>query len=352
MGEPSNPSRRRLLRTGAMAVAVAQLCSHSWAKARSDLSPLAHATIWLNSSPLTDLDFQGKIALIEFWTYSCINWRRQVPFVRAWAERYKKHGLVVVGVHSPEFSCERNVDNVRWASNDMHLPYPIAIDNDYAVWRGFNNNYWPALYFIDAKGHIRGQVFGEGQYAQSESLIRKLLAEAGAKDIDDNLASVDARGPEAPPDWKDLRSEENYVGYKRTQNFASPGGIKADKAHVYFPAKALELNQWAIAGDWTMGSESIVSNRPDGSVSYRFHARDLHFVIGPAVPGKSVRFRLLLDGNPPGADYGTDTDEQGNGLVIEPRMYQLIRQQKSILDRHFTIQFLDAGVAAYSFTFG
>jgi thiol-disulfide isomerase/thioredoxin len=350
--EAINPSRRRFLGTAAMAVAAAQFGSIACAKARSAATRFDHATTWLNSPPLTDRELQGKVVIVEFWTYSCINWRRQLPYVRAWAEKYRDHGLVVVGVHSPEFSFEKNIDNVRWAANDMRIPYPIAIDNDYSIWRAFNNNYWPALYFIDAKGQIRGHVFGEGQYGQSEALIRRLLGEAGASNIGIDLAPVNARGPEAPADWKDLRSEEHYLGYKRTDNFASSGDIKADKAHVYSVGEPLNLNQWAIAGEWTVGREAIVANRAGGTVSYRFHARDLHLVMGTALPANSVPFRVLLDGKLPGTDHGVDVDEQGNGTVVEQRMYQLIRQQQPVIDRQFTIQFLDSGVEAFSFTFG
>ena len=352
MQEAINPSRRRFLGTAAMAVAAAQFGSIACAKARSAATRLDHATTWFNSPPLTDRELHGKVVIVEFWTYSCINWRRQLPYVRAWAEKYKDHGLVVVGVHSPEFSFEKNVDKVRWAVNDMRIPYPIAIDNDYSIWRAFYNNYWPALYFIDAKGQIRGHVFGEGQYVQSEALIRRLLGETGASNFGIDLAPVNARGPEAPADWKDLRSEENYLGHKRTENFATSGDIKEDRAHVYSVVEPLKLNQWALTGDWTVGSEAIVANRADGSISYCFHARDLHLVMGTAVPGKSVQFRVLLDGKTPGSDHGVDVDEQGNGMVVEERMYQLIRQKQSVIDRQFTVQFLDSGVEAFSFTFG
>jgi thiol-disulfide isomerase/thioredoxin len=352
MKDQTDPSRRRFLGAAAMTVAAAQLGAIASAKAGSEVGSLIRATAWLNSQPITAQGLQGKVVLIDFWTYSCINWRRQLPYVRAWAEKYQDHGLVVIGVHSPEFSFERNPDNVRWAAKDMRIIYPIAIDNDYSIWRAFNNEYWPALYFVDPKGHIRHQVFGEGQYARSETLIRELLTEAGESNIGSDLASVDARGAEASADWKELRSGENYVGYKRTENFASPEDVKADKAHVYTVREPLNLNQWALSGDWTVGSDAIVLNRAEGSISYRFHARDLHFVIGLVVPKKAVRFRVLIDGKTPGANRGVDVDDQGNGMVIEPRMYQLIRQEPPIIDREFTIQFLDSGVEAFSFTFG
>ena len=352
MFEQVNLSRRRFLGAAALTVAAAGLDTFASATERTELSALDHATIWLNSQPLTDRDLQGKVVLIEFWTYSCINWRRQLPYVRAWAEKYKNHGLVVIGVHSPEFSFEKNADNVRWATKDMDVSYPVAIDDDHSIWRAFNNEYWPALYFIDAKGRIRHQVFGEGKYEQSERFIQQLLSEAGARAIGKDLVSIDALGAEAAADWGELRSAENYVGYERTENFASPGGIKADRAHVYAAAKPLKLNRWALAGDWTVGREAIVLNRSEGRVSYQFHARDLHFVMGPAAPGTPVRFRVLIDDHPPGNAHGVDVDDEGNGMVVEPRMYQLIRQRTPIIDRQFEIQFLDSGVEGFSFTFG
>ena len=345
-----NPSRRDFLRTAAVTIAAAQLKSIAWAKSRSDLWPLTRATAWLNSPPLTDTELQGKVVLVEFWTYSCINWRRQLPYVRAWAEKYRDHGLVVIGVHSPEFSFEKDVDNTRWAAKNMRVAYPIAVDNDHAVWRGFNNEYWPALYFVDAKGKIRYSQFGEGEYDKSEKVIQKLLAEAGSGSGNNGLVSVDATGAEAAADWKDLQSEENYLGYARTQSFAS--GAVPDKPQVYSWPKHLGLNSWALSGNWTIGLEAIRANQPSGRIKYQFQARDLHLVMGPAVPGTRAQFRVLIDGHPPGTAHGVDVDEQGNGIVIEPRMYQLIRQAPPIIDRQFEIEFLDSGGEAFSFTFG
>lgn len=314
--------------------------------------PLAGATDWLNSRRLTTARLRGKVVLVEFWTYSCINWRRTMPYVRAWAEKYKDHGLVVIGVHAPEFAFERNVDNVRRAAAELKVRYPIAIDNDYAVWRAFKNQYWPAFYFIDAQGRIRHHEFGEGGYQESEIIIRQLLTEAGFVGLGDPLASVGGLGAEAPGDWPDLESSENYVGYDRTENFASPGGAKTDERHAYAAPAQLRLDQWALSGDWTMGRQATVLNQPIGGIAYRFHARDLHLVMGPSVPGTSIRFRVLIDGRPPGAAHGSDVNGDGYGVVTEPRLYQLIRQPLPIVDRHFEIKFLDSGVATYAFTFG
>jgi thiol-disulfide isomerase/thioredoxin len=350
MLEQTNLSRRSFLSTAAMTIASAQFGAIASAKARSALSPLARATTWLDSQPLTPEELQGKVVLIEFWTYTCINWRRQLPYVRAWAEKYKGQGLVVIGVHSPEFSFEKNIDNIRWAAKDMRVAYPIAVDNDHTVWRGFSNEYWPALYFVDAKGKIRQTQFGEGQYEESEKVIQKLLSEAGAGDIRNELAAVDPAGAEAQADWKHLHSGENYLGYVRTENFASSAA--PEKPRVYSAPKHLELNSWALSGDWTMGKEAIHLNQPNGQIAYRFHARDLHLVMGPAAHGTPVRFRVLIDGDAPGNAHGVDVDEQGNGTAAEQRMYQLLRQPAAIVDRRFEIEFLDSGAEAFSFTFG
>jgi thiol-disulfide isomerase/thioredoxin len=317
-----------------------------------EMPSLGSGAEWLNSQPLTAASLRGKVVLIEFWTYTCINWRRQLPYVRAWADKYKGHGLVVIGVSAPEFGFEKNISNVRWAAGDMHVDYPIVIDNDYVIWSAFNNEYWPALYFVDAQGHIRHHQFGEGEYEQSERVIQQLLAEAGAKGVGRELVSVTGRGAEAGADWDDLRSAENYVGYERTENFESPGGPVPDKASVYAVPAALRLNHWALAGDWTMKKQAIELNKAKGRIVYRFHARDLHLVMGPGTQRKPVRFRVLIDGHPPGKAHGVDIDAQGNGTITEPRMYQLIRQVKPITDRQFEIEFLDSGAEAFSFTFG
>jgi thiol-disulfide isomerase/thioredoxin len=317
-----------------------------------ELPSLGGATEWLNSQPLTAAGLRGKVVLISFWTYTCINWLRQLPYVRAWAEKYKDQGLVVIGVHAPEFAFERNVDNVRRAAKDMRVDYPIAVDNDYTIWRAFDNSYWPALYFVDAQGHIRHHHFGEGAYEESEMIIQRLLAEAGIGGLDHELVSVDPSGAEAGADWGSLRSPENYLGYERTENFASPGGPVLDERWVYAAPARLRLNHWALSGDWTIEQQAAVLNESNGRIAYRFRARDLHLVMGPAARGTSVRFRVLIDGESPGAAHGVDVDEQGNGTVSEQRLYQLIRQPKPIADRRFEIEFLDSGVEAFAFTFG
>src|SRR4030095_3370167 len=317
-----------------------------------ELPSLGGATEWLNSPALTAAGLRGKVVLIDIWTYTCINWLRSLPYVRAWAEKYKNQGLVVIGVHAPEFEFEKSVDNVRRAAKDMKVNYPIAIDNNYAIWRALKNEYWPALYFVDTQGRIRHHHFGEGEYEQSERIIQQLLAEAGISNIDHELVSVDARGVEAAADWGSLKSPENYVGYERTENFASPGGATLDKRRVYAAPARLRLNHWALSGDWTVKKQATVLNKANGRIAYRFHARDLHLVMGPAVRGTSVRFRVLIDGTAPGAAHGIDVDAQGNGTVTEQRLYQLIRQPKPIADRQFEIEFLDSGVEAFAFTFG
>jgi thiol-disulfide isomerase/thioredoxin len=349
----SGVSSSRTTPTGLRAIGVGQMALTAIRlPVEGKLPSLRSATAWLNSEPLTAADLRGKVVLIDFWTYSCINWRRSLPYVRAWDKKYKSQGLLVIGVHAPEFSFEKNIDDVRRAAKDMRIDYPIVIDNDHATWRAFNNEYWPALYFVDAQGRIRHHQFGEGEYEQSEKIIQQLLAEAGNGGVDHELISVDSSGAEAASDWSNLRSPENYVGYERTANFASPGGAKPEKSRVYDLPGRLKLNHWALSGDWTMGREAILLNNANGRIVYRFHARDLHLVMGPATPGTSVRFRVLVDGQVPGTAHGVDVDEQGNGTVSEPRMYQLIRQPKPIVDRQFEIEFLDSGVKAFSFTFG
>ncbi|MBD2021159.1 thioredoxin family protein [Leptolyngbya sp. FACHB-36] len=318
----------------------------------SELPSLAGATTWLNSQPLTVDELRGKVVLINFWTYTCINWLRQLPYVRAWAEKYQDQGLVVIGIHTPEFEFEQTIDNVRRALTDMSIDYPIAVDNDYAVWRAFGNHYWPALYFVDTQGRIRHHQFGEGNYEKSERVIQQLLSESGTDRVDQELVEGNARGFEATADWNSLKSPENYLGYERTENFASPGSAVLNRPHSYTVPAQLKRNQWALSGNWTIGRQAIVLNQSGGRIAYRFHARDLHLVMGPAEPGMSVRFRVLIDGQPPVAARGLDVNERGEGTVTEQRLYQLVRQPHPIRDRSFEIEFLDSGVEAFAFTFG
>jgi thiol-disulfide isomerase/thioredoxin len=314
------------------------------------MPPLTGAVAWLNSPPLTREELKGKVVLIDFWTYSCINCLRTIPYVRAWAEKYKDQGLVVIGVHTPEFAFEKDIGNVKEAAADLKIGYAIAIDNDYAIWRAFNNRYWPAHYFVDAEGRIRHHHFGEGSYDVSERVIQQLLAEAGKKDVRAELVAVEAAGAEMPGDMSKVKSPETYVGYERAENFISPGGLVEDAAHVY-AAETPRLNEWALMGDWTVGKEHALLNESGGGIFYRFHARDLHLVLAPT-DGAPVRFRVTIDGAPPAADHGVDIDETGAGVVTNERLYQLVRQKGDIAERVFEIEFLDPGVQAYAFTFG
>jgi thiol-disulfide isomerase/thioredoxin len=319
----------------------------------SDLASLPRATAWLNSAPLTAADLQGKVVLVDFCTYTCINWLRTVPHVRAWAAQYKEQGLVVIGVHTPEFSFEEDVDNVRRAAKERGITYPIAIDNDRAIWRGFANQYWPALYFIDPSGHVRDHHFGEGNYEESETRIRKMLAASGSDSgLGRQPVSSEADGPEVGADWRSLKSPETYVGHAKAETFASPGGAAVNTRHLYAIPPRLRLNQWALSGEWTVKGEAAVLNAAGGRIACRFHARDLHLIMGPAARPGAVPFRVLIDGEPPSAGRGSDVDGQGNGTVAEQRLYQLIRQPGSIADRQFEIEFLDSGVEAFAFTFG
>jgi thiol-disulfide isomerase/thioredoxin len=314
------------------------------------LPDLSGAVTWLNSPPLNAAALKGKVVLVDFWTYSCINCLRTVPYVRAWAEKYKDQGLVVIGVHAPEFAFEKDVDNVKKAVGDLKITYPVAIDNNYAIWRGFNNNYWPAHYFIDAKGQIRHHHFGEGDYDESERVIQQLLNEAGHKTASNDLVDVKATGAEAAADMMDVQSPETYVGYARAENYVS-GTMAQDKSKTY-KTGATRLNEWGLDGSWTVGGEQATLNAKDGGITYRFHARDLHLVLGPSADGKPVRFKVTIDGAAPGANHGSDIDENGDGTVTGQRLYQLVRQAGDVADRTFEIRFLDPGVQAYAFTFG
>ncbi|MGQ4584119.1 redoxin domain-containing protein [Lysobacter sp. F60174L2] len=316
-----------------------------------NLPSLAGATGWLNSEPLDPASLRGKVVLIDFWTYSCINCLRALPHVREWADKYRDQGLVVIGVHAPEFAFERDPDNVRRAVSDLRVTYPVAIDNDYAIWRAFNNRYWPAHYFIDAQGRIRAHHFGEGNYAESEGIIRGLLQEAGRARLPAMAASgTEASGVEQPADRDNLRSPETYVGYARAENFASAGGLVHDREHRYAGTPPLTLNQWALSGDWTVGREDARLEQAGGGIRFRFHARDLHLVLAPGA--EPVRFRVRIDGRAPGDAHGVDTDASGSGVIDEHRLYQLVRQRGDVAEHTFEIEFLDPGVRAYAFTFG
>ena len=319
------------------------------------LPTLNGAVQWLNSPPLTVQDLRGKVVLVDFWTYSCINCLRSLPYVKAWAQKYKDQGLVVIGVHAPEFAFERNVDNVKKAVHDLGVDYPVAIDNNYAIWRALNNQYWPAHYFVDGKGQIRYHHFGEGDYAESEKVIQELLTEAGhanASKVAIGIPGTSAQGVQAAADSADMQSPETYIGYERAENFTSPGGAAEDKVHTYSAPLQPAVNDWGLAGAWNVGAEHATLAAASGRIIYRFHARDLHLVLGPGKDGKPVRFRVSVDGAAPGAAHGTDVAADGTGTVTEQRLYQLVRQTGDVADHTFSIEFLDPGVQAYAFTFG
>jgi cytochrome c biogenesis protein CcdA/thiol-disulfide isomerase/thioredoxin len=312
---------------------------------------LSGAVAWFNSPPLTADGLKGKVVLVDFWTYSCINCLRTLPYIRAWADKYKDSGLVVIGVHTPEFAFEKDQDNVRRAMKEFNVTYPVALDNDYKIWKGFNNSYWPADYLVDVTGHIRHHHFGEGKYDESEQQIQELLKERNGQLAVNGLVKVSADGTEAAPD-SDVQSPETYVGYERADSFLSPGGFRKDAAFAYSAPQHLELNQWGLAGIWTDQAQVATLDSAPGRIVFRFHARDLHLVLGPATNGKPIRFRVRIEGQAPGANHGVDTDDQGNGKITEHRLYQLIRQKNAIEDRTFEIEFLDPGAQAFAFTFG
>jgi cytochrome c biogenesis protein CcdA/thiol-disulfide isomerase/thioredoxin len=320
--------------------------------ALTNLPPLDGATAWINSAPLTPAALKGHVVLIDFWTYSCINCLRTLPYVKSWYEKYKDSGLIVIGVHTPEFPFEKDEASVRGAVRDLGIAYPVAMDNDYRIWRAFHNQYWPADYFIDAKGAIRFHHDGEGGYEEAEQWIRKLLAEAHGTALPEAAGEVSGAGSQAAPDAADIRSYETYVGYERADGFVSPGGLFQDEAVIYRTPAALKLNEWALEGKWVDSAQYAASVAGGAAVTYRFHSRDLHLVLGPAEGGKAVRFRVTIDGKEPGDDHGTDVDSHGNGVVTGDRLYQLIRQKGPVRDRTFRIEFRDPGVRVYSFTFG
>ena len=361
MSDDFRQERRRFVGSGSLALLGAGLgMSPLWptrahavdAPTGDILQAIQGATGWVNSPPLTAAGLRGKVVVFDIWTLSCINWLRTLPYVRAWEERYREYGLVMIGVHSPEFAFEREIGNVRRAVSAMRIPYPVAIDNDFAIWRALENHYWPALFVIDDRGRRAYQQFGEGHEERSERAMRDALARAHARDIGPEVGRVTGTGVEAAADWANLHSPESYLGSERAEGFASPPGLtrQGQQTHA-LPARLLP-NQWGISGAWTINPHSIVLNAPDGTLRYSFHARDVHLVMGSALPGTSLRYRVLVDGTAPGAAHGTDIDAEGNGMLSEPRLYQLIRQPSAIRDREITIEFRDAGAEAFVFTFG
>jgi thiol-disulfide isomerase/thioredoxin len=316
------------------------------------LQSLGKADEWLSSDGQRVERLEGKVVLVDFWTYTCVNWLRTLPYLRAWQDKYRDRGLVIVGVHSPEFEFERDIDNVRHAARGLRVNYPIAVDSHHAIWRAYENEYWPAVYLIDRKGRVRFRHFGEGNYIAVEREIQQLLAADAGEPMPSDLVSIEPQGAEVAADWDNLRSPENYLGYLRTSGFSSPERVVTGTSRNYSVPPTLQLNSWALSGEWMLTGDSIRLARPRGRIAYRFHARDANLVMRPAAPDRPVRFRVLIDGRPPGDAHGADIDANGNGIVSEPRLYQLIRQSGRIDDRQLEIEFLDANVEAYSFTFG
>jgi len=334
------------------AQATLQRGFHSSFGDEGEMPDLDGAIAWLNSVPLSRTSLRGKVVLVDFWTYTCINSLRPLPYVKSWAAKYKDAGLVVIGVHTPEFSFEHEPMNVENAVRHLNLTYPVAIDSNYKIWQSFNNQYWPAQYLVDATGRIRFHHFGEGDYGNIERVIQELLKESGATALASDTTNVSAVGIEAAPDWADGRSPETYIGYRQAQNFASPERVHKDSIQVYSAPAKPSLNQWELSGSWNVNGESAVLQAVPGKIVFRFHSRDLNLVLAPAKDGKSVRFKVTLDGSAPGENCGVDTAPDGSGEIREPRLYQLIRQKGPIVDRTFEIEFLDPGVQALDFTFG
>ena len=310
------------------------------------------ATGWLNSEPLTPEGLRGRVVLVDFWTYTCVNWLRTLPYVRAWASKYEQAGLTIVGVHTPEFGFESDVDNVVKQTRNLQVEYPVAIDSGYRIWDEFANRFWPAVYLADAQGRIRHHHFGEGEYAQTEMVIQRLLVEAGAQDVDMDLVEVEPRGLEVAADWQSLRSPETYLGYVQSSGFVSEGIAAYDKPADYAGGSQLFLNSWDLTGNWTFGRHAVRSNAPGARIAFRFHARDVNLVMGPREPGAAIPFVVTLDGAPLGHARGTDVDANGRGTVRDQNTYQLVRQQGRISDRVVEIEFLEAGAEAFCFTFG
>ena len=350
----------RSLTTLALAVACSLVIAGNAAQAQeqasivgtSPLYGLAGATQWLNSKPLSAKELKGKVVLVDFWTYSCINCLRSLPYIRAWADKYTESGLVVIGVHTPEFDFEKEPANVQKAVKKFGITYPVAMDSNHEIWNAFHNQYWPAHYFIDAKGKVRFEHFGEGNYAESERWIQQLLQERDKQPMPASSVEVRAEGLEAAPDMKDVRSPETYIGFSRAQHFVSQGGIRMGAEKTYVAPAHASLNDWGFEGKWVDNMQRAVLSSAGGKIYFYFHARDLHLVLGPTADGKPVRFRVTLDGQAPGENSGVDVDAQGNGVVTDLRLYQLVRQKGSVADHLFAIEFEDPGIQAFSFTFG
>ncbi len=361
MLESHNQERRRFIGAAAAALgatglgvigsAARQMAYAAGLPQEGAMPSLSGATEWLNSPPVTPDRLRGKVALIDFWTYTCVNWLRTLPYVRAWAEKYRNQGLLVVGVHTPEFPFEKDIDNVRWAATEVDVSYPIAVDSEYAIWQAFDNHYWPTVYLADVNGRIRFHHFGEGAYDRTERAIQELLREGG-RTTDGRLVGVSPHGLEVAADGGSLRSPESYLGYERGERSTSPRDAVLDAPRVYTVPPRLALNHWALAGDWTVKGRAVVLNAANGKLVYRFHARDVNLIMGPPRGAPPVRFAVKVDGKPPGAAHGTDVDEHGKGTAARQRTYQLVRQEKAIADREFEIQFVEPGVEAFCFTFG
>lgn len=316
------------------------------------LPDLGGATSWLNSPPLSPAELRGRVVLVDFWTFTCINWLRTAPYIRAWAQKYRADGLVVIGVHTPEFPFEQDVDSIRAVIERRGIDYPVAVDSDYGVWTAFSNHYWPALYVVDAGGAIRHHHFGEGEYERSERVIQDLLTEAGARNVDRDIVAVEGAGDEAEADWGALGSPETYLGYERTDNFGSPEGAALDEPRTYSVPSRLTLNHWALSGSWTLEPGGIALNTAGGSIAFRFRARDVHLVMGPTAAGRAVPYCVTIDGDPPGSAHGTDTGEDGRGVASERRLHQLVRQREGVGEHTFQVTFDEPGIGAYVFTFG
>ncbi len=316
------------------------------------LPSFSGATSWLNSEPLTPEGLRGRVVLIDFWTYTCVNWLRTLPYVRAWDAKYAAHGLTTIGVHTPEFDFEHDIDNIITQARALDVPYSIAVDSDYGVWSAFDNHYWPAVYIADAEGRIRYHHFGEGEYAMQEMVIQQLLLEAGAEDVDLDLVSVDQVGLEVAADYATLRSPETYLGYGQARGMTSPDGLRADEAHDYAPPETLRLNEWAPSGGWSISRRAAIATEPSARLAFRFQARDVNLVMGPATRGAEIPFQVSLDGEPATGATGTDVDADGRSVVSEQRTYQLIRQTGPITERLVEIEFLERGAELFCFTFG